>query len=251
MVKLLVCFCLFLSSIAFAQEDATAIRFVRGPSKSLGAGKAYSWIMIDRENHPFSIGATFSGGALENLPAGHEMTRYSFSIPMRGIARPFDHLEINWNPMGHIPIGVYNVPHFDFHFFFMSRGRVDRISCAGPDLARCEKPLASKFVPHEYILPPGTSMPAMGAHWIDPFSPEFHGQPFTASFIFGSYGGHLNFIEPMVTREFFLAHPDFSMPIKQPSAYERAGFYPTSYRISYSAPADSYTVALEDFHEAK
>jgi hypothetical protein len=42
----------------------------------------------------------------------------------------------------------------------------------------------------------------MGVHWIDPASHEFHGHDFTATVLYGSYNGEMNFIEPMITRAY-------------------------------------------------
>jgi hypothetical protein len=42
----------------------------------------------------------------------------------------------------------------------------------------------------------------MGNHLIDFTAPEFNGEPFTHTYIWGAYGGSLIFFEPMVTTDF-------------------------------------------------
>jgi hypothetical protein len=37
---------------------------------------------------------------------------------------------LNWNPHGHIPPGVYDLPHFDFHFYIEPIEKIFAISLA-------------------------------------------------------------------------------------------------------------------------
>ena len=87
----------------------------------------------------------------------------------------------------------------------------------------------------------------MGNHLIDSTSPEFGKPPekFTHTWIFGAYDGHITFYEPMITHEFFMNRPKECVPIKQPQAWEQAGYYPTYYCIRYLHNRDEYTVSLE------
>lgn len=86
----------------------------------------------------------------------------------------------------------------------------------------------------------------MGAHWIDPTSPEFNGQPFTMTFIYGSYDGHFTFAEPMVSRDFLLLKPDVSIPVKSAPRVERDGYYPRHYEVIYDGKSETYTIALTE-----
>ena len=62
------------------------------------------------------------------------------------------------------------------------------------------KPLPAGEMPATYI---NTGLvPTMGAHWIDVTAPELNGQPFTETFIFGSFDGKMTFYEPMITKAF-------------------------------------------------
>jgi hypothetical protein len=93
----------------------------------------------------------------------------------------------------------------------------------------------------------------MGLHWVDLASPELPPQskPFTSTFIVGSWDGQVIFDEPMITREFILAHRadttttrSFALPAAQ--RYVPAGFYPASYRITWDASAREYRIALTE-----
>jgi hypothetical protein len=92
----------------------------------------------------------------------------------------------------------------------------------------------------------------MGLHWIDTNSPELppRNQPFTATFIIGSWDGKVIFDEPMITRDFILAQRDAAtasdrvIPVPAAQRYAPAGFYMSGYRVSYDARAGEYRIAL-------
>ena len=220
-----------------------------GEFKILGNGTIRSWVTLDPYHKPKAIGVTFSETALSGLiaepPAGMIGEENPLALPPEAAPTGFNHISVDWNPKGHQPPGVYDVPHFDFHFYLMSPAEQEKITAKGSDLAKCRKPPAAQFVPVGYICPPGTEFPRMGVHWLDPATPELHGQPFTQTFIYGFYDGKMNFVEPMITRAFLETKPDFTAPIKLPRAYPKPGYYPTRYSIRYDPIRKEYTVALE------
>jgi hypothetical protein len=85
----------------------------------------------------------------------------------------------------------------------------------------------------------------MGVHWIDPSSHEFHGHDFTASLLYGSYNGEVNFIEPMITRAYLETRPDFTAELKQPALFAKSGYYPTSYSVRFDPDKHEYIVSLD------
>lgn len=86
----------------------------------------------------------------------------------------------------------------------------------------------------------------MGWHWVDPRSPEYNGQPFTSTFIYGYYNGKMNFIEPMITREFIQATASFESPISMPETYNKTGFYPQNYKLEYNEELGLHVLSLKD-----
>lgn len=215
----------------------------------LGNGTARSWITLDKQGKPTAIGVTLSETALTGLSdtpkPGMVGIEYLLPLPKEAAGSGFNHVSLDWNPKGHVPPGIYDAPHFDVHFYGITPKARERITLKGEDAARCVRPLPAKFVPAGYILPPGTAEPGMGAHWIDPAAPEFNKQPFTKTFLFGSYDGELIFWEPMVTKAYLETKPNFSEPIKLPQAYQKPGYYPTRYAIRHDTVRQEYTIALE------
>lgn len=222
---------------------------ILGDVLPFGNGTARSWVHVDGRGEPTTLGITLTEAALEGLPAEVTpgliwMVEYILSIPEMPLL-PFDHIGVNWNPRGHIPAGIYNVPHFDFHFYTISPEQRSQITARGEDLERCRRSPMPGHLPEGYVFAPESEEPGMGGHWIDPLSHEFHGKDFTSTFLFGTHEGGIIFWEPMITKAYLETKPDASMPLQVPQEYARDGYYPTGYSIRYDAGRKEYTVALE------
>ncbi len=276
-----------------------------GWSVELGKGTLSSYAQLQADGTPAAIGVLFSAQALDGLPLGSDghhcfdrnqdgtidpatecLHSHEHVLPLPdAVARradiafkwalvnwnprghippgvydmphfdiPFKWALVNWNPRGHIPPGVYDVPHFDIHFFMERIERVFALQAGpcGPELMRCDQfAAARKPLPSNYIHPDFKDVeavvPAMGNHLMDLSGPEFQKQPFTRSWIFGAYDGAITFYEEMVARDFLLRRPDTCFPIKSPEAVARAGFYPTVSCIRHDATTGESTVSLERF----
>ncbi len=220
-----------------------------GASRPLGGGTARSWVTLDEKGKPLAVGLTFSESVLKTVPAelpsGQEGIQVDLPLPKEAGLTAFDHIGFGWNPKGHEPENIYTLPHFDIHFYTISVEEKERITAQGEDLDRCYLKPGDEYVPAGYILPPGTAVPRMGAHWIDPNAGEFKGQPFIKTFLYGNYDGKLIFFEPMIARSFFETKVNVTEYIKLPQKYAKPGYYPTKYSLRYDADKKEYTVALE------
>ena len=229
MKRVIYFFCLCLLSPVSAE-------MVFGPSVPMGAGSARAFVEMNGDQ-PDSIGLTFDDGALAELP--EQSKEFLLELPKK--IAPFDHLGINWQPVGHKPESL-QVPHFDIHFYFINEQDQHAISCRGDDAEVCAKPPAEGLLPEHHFV--GSKVPKMGAHWYDKENPAFCGQPFTATMVYGFYDAHLIFLEPMVTRELLQSRANFPGAIPQPSRFERAGAYPTSYVVDFDPSQNVHRVYL-------
>lgn len=175
---------------------------------------------------------------------------------------PFTHIVVNWNPEGHIPPGVFDVPHYDFHFYTIDEAT--RTSIEAPVASEmcdiggtavpvdCEtyatltEPLPEDQMPPDYIRP-GAVEPGMGDHLLDPFGSGLNAMPFSHTFIFGAYDGNLSFFEPMITVEYLRTRPRRCFPIRLPEALPEAGWAPSQYCIEFQPGRELYSVSLESF----
>jgi hypothetical protein len=230
------------SSIARKNNEQTKSKIFYGPTQHIGQGVARAWVEMSKEGTPLAIGVNFSEKALQKLP--HEMTSYLLALPKQAKLTTFDHIYLDWNPHGHDPVQVYGKPHFDFHFYTISQQ--ERLAIPGLNPPAMDLTPDAKYIPPMYLQTPGL-VPAMGAHWVDLLSAEFQpGGEFSRTFIFGSYKGEFIFYEPMITLDYLLSKPNEKIAIRQPQAYQKSGYYPLSYVISYSESPKEYSVALVD-----
>lgn len=218
----------------------------------MGNGTVYSWVRVDDHGTPVGVGITCTATALEGLPMEKPKTGLiGYEIPLKLPAQAkdtgIDHVAFDWNPLGHVPPGIYDVPHFDAHFYMMTTEERREITLEGDDKARTLKPPPPGVMPEGYIIAPGSEEKFMGVHWASLSWPEFHGKAFTQSFVYGSYNGKLAFIEPMFTLAMLKEKPQLILDIPQPKTYPSGKYFPTKYRISYDDTRKEYSVALEGF----
>jgi len=249
-----------------------------GWSTPLGQGTAASYAEFDKQGMPKAVGVVFSSTALDGLPAGsdhhrcHARTKdgvidpatkcqetFEYVLPLPDAAArrsdiPFKWVLLNWNHIGHIPPGIYDVPHFDVHFEMVPIEAVLAIEAGpcGPEFVRCDQyQLGKKPVPPNYIPADfkdvDAVVPAMGNHLIDLTGAEFNKQPFTRSWIYGVYDGKVIFYEEMVTRAHLLSKPNTCTPIKSPKAVATRGYYPTVSCIRHNLATGEHTVSMESF----
>ncbi|HWP12138.1 MAG TPA: DUF5602 domain-containing protein [Ramlibacter sp.] len=221
-----------------------------GKAVRLGNGTAHTVVRADAGGKAVSIGVVLTEKALEGLPAAPNgaSTDFPFLLPMpaKGPKTVVDHVVVNWNPQGHPPPKIYEVPHFDFHFYLRSPAYQKKVRFkSDAESGDPRQQPAAELLAAGYVVPPGTAVSKMGAHAINPASPEFNGQPFTATFIYGYHNKQLTFLEPMAALDFLKSKPAFSAPVSRPAKYLKAGAYPSSYSVKYDNAARSYVVSLE------
>ena len=217
-----------------------------GPATPLGKGVARAWVSVNDAGQPTAVGVNISAKAVDNL--GSEPRMFTLQLPKQGSSTLYDFVSLDWNPMGHPPMGTYNVPHFDLHFYMIPEAEVMAIPAMapfGPNGIQFDTRVPPQYVPWHYVMDPGI-VPAMGVHWGDQNEPQYKGQAFTKTMILGSYQGEFIFHEPMFTLAYLRTKPNEVIQIPQPSAYQKPGYYPLSYTFMYSNTPKEYTIALTD-----
>ncbi len=220
-----------------------------GPAVPIGQGTARVLVRTDAAGIPLALAVTLSRDALTGLPTAlnpaNAEGQWEYALPMpAGVGKTgYQAVVVDWQPHGHPPPQVYTVPHFDFHFYMINAAEMAQVAFTGPtDPATT---VADRtLVPAGYDVIRETAVDKMGVHAIDASGPEFHGTPFTATFIYGYYRGRLTFLEPMVAHAFFLTQPNVTWPVKTPARYSFPGYYPTRYSVRYDAHQSAYLVEL-------
>lgn len=211
----------------------------------VGNGSARAFISSVNNHENMELGFTLDLNALDGLP--HHETSFLLEIPEEAKQlTPYKHISFDWAPHGHEPSGVYDKPHFDVHFYMISREEQNAISDTCPEL---QKLPAQGFLPPTYVPEPG-GIPKMGKHWVDVTSPELNPEnpaPFTQTMIYGTYDAKVIFLEPMITRDFLLSKPNVTFDIKQPEKFAVAGHYPTKYSIRHDQDNNQLIISLIKF----
>lgn len=209
--------------------------------QTLGNGKVYSWAQFTGDK-PSAIGFTMTKGSLDNLPHPGIALVLDFPAEAKGKI-PFDHIMLDYLHTGHEPPGVYDVAHFDMHFYIQPMAERKAIPPYPVAPAKFDALPPADFMPKGYIrLPAG--VPEMGTHWADPTSPELAGKKFTETLIYGSYDGKMTFMEPMVSYDFLKNSPNLSKTMPLPTKFAKSGYYPMKYSIKQVG--DEIVVSLED-----
>lgn len=244
-------------NIVIPAESNTAARSTEveyntfyGPAVQSGDGYVRSWVNITHDDIPLAIGIEFTRGVLTQHPEpGEETHAHHALLRLHQKAKdlmPFDHITMGYMVIGHPPPGIYSVPHFDFHFYKMpleQRLAIPEFATA-PNLFNNLPPAG--YIPPAYFRAPNEGIAQMGTHFIDLLSPEFQGQPFTHTFIYGSYDGKVTFLEPMITQAFFQSGATVHKAIRQPQLFDPVNkYYPTRYNIWKNESNNRHYVAMD------
>jgi uncharacterized protein len=245
-----------LAPAARAQE----VRY--GPDVALGDGVVRTYVMHDANGAPTEVGVAISETAMATLPDLSQKPPMESFLAMdlafpEGAPAPYKHVGFDWNSIGHPPMGIYTIPHFDFHFYTIDTETKGAIVPGETDVPAengefAEGPFAERammapeagFLPATYAYAPGSAVPMMGGHWIDPASHEFHDETFDKTFIYGTWDGGVIFLEPMITKAFIESKPAESWEIAAPEKVAVPGWYPSAYTVKYDADAKEYRIAL-------
>lgn len=225
----------------------------------MGGGTVRAFVTRDGDALQY-VGVEFTEEVLDGLPG--EEAHQHLDLPGAG---NFRWVGFDWQPEGHEPPGVYDVPHIDVHFYMMPETEVEAIE-GGPAMYSIPEPQTPEGYRRVAAIDtdddgePDTPAvtPRMGEHLLDASAPEIpqqmggEGEDFTYTYIWGAYGegetGRLTFAEPMFTREFLESQQDVTEEVGTPEVFAEPGMYPTGYSIQYHSDG-RYTITLENFRE--
>jgi hypothetical protein len=226
----------------FAGEPGSSL--VKGPDVQLFGETVTSEYALDAAARLQSIQFTVPFAAIEKATQHHSAS-LTFDMP-DSLEKDslVKHITIDWNSHGHEPDNVYDRPHFDFHFYFTAKDKVDAIDCSD------RTPIPDELIPSGYVLPPldapTACVPGMGVHAV-PMKDLEEGFVFAATPIYGFYEGKMIFFEPMVTHDHLLAGRPVAQKLEYPGAFlvnVTNHFIPTDFQITFDAPSQTYRITL-------
>jgi hypothetical protein len=222
-------------------------RVLIGADITVGNGTAHTEVRVTRNGEPLSMAVVLTEAGLTGLPATMPFTEFVLPLPAEPNGTLIKHVTLDWHPGGHNPPGVFNVPHFDTHYYMITPPQRDAISPADPQFAAKSllKP-AADLIPAAYAGDP-FAIPRMGVHYTDPNAPERKGQGLSTTFIYGFYNGEMIFLEPMASKSFLDTKASVVADLALPARYQVPGFYPTKHGVAYDAAKKQYRFELLNF----
>jgi hypothetical protein len=152
-------------------------------------------------------------------------------------------IDIGHNKIGHPPVGVWTVPHFDIHFYALTEEQVDAVTCADQPTVADEK------IPEGFVV--GECVDRMGVHAHAPHA-EGSSDPapladVNAQIIIGYDQGELTFIEPMLFAESVFQGEALDADIGRPATLGRATLWPARFEGRLDEEANEYRFQLVDW----
>lgn len=221
------------TGVDFYTDDGHRVVRINGEVMEIGGGTISSWVMADFDGY-YKVGLTLTAETLSatHLPSAQEGNHFDGHMLFPRLKQlPFNHAYVAWKPAGHGPDGMYHHSHYDFHFVFIKPSDMQSIVAVG-ELGQQLPPIG--FMPANWepqILADGkyASVAGQGVHWHFKDAPEWHGDEFTETFMWGSYAGENIFMEPMITLDSLNDISSFEAPIELPQCVKKSGFYPQVY----------------------
>jgi hypothetical protein len=227
---------------AWAEQGDSS--FTKGPDTELFGETISSEYELDGASRLVSVRLTLPNGVIQKAmkqPAIAHTIDLPEALKSSSLVQ---NITIDWNPEGHEPADVYDVPHFDFHFYFISKESVSSIDCTD------RTPIPAALVLEGYVLPPmdapGACVPKMGYHAV-PLKDLGPDQVFVETPIYGYYQGQLIFFEPMITHEHLMSGHAVEHDITYPKAFLTTvenKFVPTHYRMHFDPQIQAYRLTL-------
>jgi hypothetical protein len=225
-----------------------------GPAQNLGNGTVKTYTTLDSGGNPTEVGLRLTATALDGLSQTTTDPPHMLMLafPDQAATTAFDHVMLNWNPQGHVPVALFSDPHFDFHFDMVDMAAMQTISPADQNFAaKAAHAPEARYVPQDYVVPPEPpvavqAVPGMGMHLVDSSDTSLvpGSYDFTQTVINGTWDGRYTFVEPMITREWLLTNPTSQQQLKQPQAYQKTGYYPTDYAVHVDDQTKDYVISL-------
>ncbi|HYW02912.1 MAG TPA: hypothetical protein VFA86_03135 [Gammaproteobacteria bacterium] len=236
-----------LAAFSLLMTRPAAARSYVGNGVAVGGGYARVVIVTTSAGTPSSISVVMDRRVLQGMPSA-TVTRseweYLLPLPDGAPLTGYDHVTLTWYPQGHAPRGTYAAAHFGVHFYLV--GRSAQESARFDDKARWNAgaAISPSLVPPGYVVVLDPAVGMFGMHGLNPEGPEFHGGPFTRTFLYGYDRGAMIYLEPMVSLSYLRAAPDVTLPVATPAAYSTTGLYPERYRVAFDRRTDCYVVSL-------
>lgn len=213
-----------------AQETGQETQVVHeGESVNVGGGSLMTYATTDSMGNVVSLGVHLDDDAVTSFAQGgsHHEKEVGAHVHFptettdgNALDHQFTFQGFHYNPEGHPPPEIYDIPHFDFHFYMLEDKAVEAIS-GGPlgetpmpfigladyEIPDAQRPPGYMFEKHRFIVE------EMGEHLLDATAPEFNGETFTHTYVYGIHDPSIDPANPDRTKVITLGDEDVEMPV--------------------------------------
>jgi hypothetical protein len=216
-----------------------------GASQQVASGTARTYL-VTKGNVPQAIGVQFDEAALTGwIAAGPPTfaTEYRLALPQNIAQTPFTAISF-YTTLGHPPEEVYEEPHIHPVFFLTPGGENDQITMDNPS---ADAPAAADETPTGHVST-HFALPDIGVVYSDPSDPHANEVPFhTYDLDFGFFNGHMNSENMTLAVSWLQQKQTFVWNITKPAKYPKAGYYPSTYTVSFDPSTKMYNAEFRDF----
>jgi len=231
------------SGSALGQGDNPKTGTFFGPAQQAGNGTARAFVTFGEDGIPTALGARFTPAALTGItvsPPPLNAAEVTLPLPQEAQAfLPFRDISYGYTT-GHFP-EVLNEPHA---FITFSLETTQARALITPDAPGADADPEAQFIPQDhqegFIIVPGVGLP-----WFDPTQPVFTGGGFVTNIDQAFFQGRLVSIIPETPVSFLSTRAPATAAIKQSSAVQRPGYYPTRFHVDFDAATGEHIMALE------
>jgi len=222
------------------------VRLVGEPALFNGQN-AVAWALQSPDGTLSEVGITLGLDAVRTIETSAALY---LELPEQGVAHTFfDHVVVNFEANGH-PSEVYEVPHFDLHFYGVPLSEQLQVTCIDEPMPSADSLPPSYIIPSTAESPSGTCVPEMGVHALDFSAPELSPTdpaPFEHHLVIGFHDGELTFIEPMIAQEILQDEFGLTLPVPRPEVLGQSTEWPARWTLAMDPETSEIHIAFRDF----
>lgn len=211
--------------------------------------QTHNWIELDTAGKIKQIVWTLPITAVNAIPAtAKDWMFFGSNLPPEAATQTgMKGVTYSYMPHGHIPQGVYDIPHWEFHVTFLTAEEFGNIDCTD------KRTPPDSFLPGGWLMSLGDGelgcTPKVGYHAFNLKAPEYNGERFTRSFLLSYYAGDIVGYEPKFTVELLKERktptvvnpPDLTFLAKKDKSL------PTEFEFRYDDKTETYLGILKGF----
>jgi hypothetical protein len=216
---------------------------IMGEKQTQFGGDVETWAMLDGAGKVSELSFTLPMATVTGIPASTSVdVVWYIKLPDPVLQQTvFRSLDYSYLPAGHVPAGVYDTQHWEWHLSALTKEERDALDCSDKTMPPPEA------IPDNWIVFP-ECIQKIGFHGFDLAAPEYNREKFTKGNYLSYYHGIFSGVEPQITRELLNSRADVPFnPSPRPKKFGKSGLYPTKFKSKFDTNSATYIFTYYDF----